>query len=303
MNSSGDITTSLSLFHPLIKQWFEEQVGTPTDAQVKAWPEIAAGKNVLVSAPTGSGKTLTAFLWAINQLVTGTWPTGEVRILYISPLKALNNDVQKNLIKPLTELRQVFEKAGVEFPSISVLTRSGDTPPGDRRRMLKRPPEILITTPESLNIILSSKNSRRILLGVGTVILDEIHALVGGKRGTHLITAIERLIPLSGEFQRIALSATVNPLERVADFVGGYIVRGESSSSPHYIKRPVSIIRSAISKQYSIKVYFPENAREQIKDKSWWPALVEAFKQVIDANKSTLFFANSRRMTEKVTRF
>ncbi|MCP4346770.1 MAG: DEAD/DEAH box helicase, partial [Desulfobacterales bacterium] len=181
----------INLFHPLISKWFTENIGAPTDVQSKAWPEISAGRHVLATAPTGSGKTLTAFLWAVNQLATKTWENGQIRVLYISPLKALNNDVQRNLIKPLSEISEYFRKAGRDFPSIRVLTRSGDTPQDERRRMLNRPPEILITTPESLNLLVSSKNSRLMLTGIATVILDEIHAVVGTKRGTHLITAVD----------------------------------------------------------------------------------------------------------------
>lgn len=139
----------LSLFHPLIGQWFREKVGVPTEIQVKTWPEIARGRHVLVTAPTGSGKTLTAFLWGLQQLITGAWPGGTVRVLYVSPLKALNNDVHRNVLSPLSELKEYFERQGVSFPDISVLTRSGDTPGEERRRMVRRPPEILITTPES----------------------------------------------------------------------------------------------------------------------------------------------------------
>ena len=149
---------------------------------------------------------------------------GKVRILYVSPLKALNNDIQRNLLAPLAALDTVFRQAGEALPRIRVMTRSGDTPSSDRRRMLRNPPEILITTPESLNLILSSPNSRLMLDGVAAVILDEIHAVAGSKRGTHLVTAVDRLVRLSGEFQRIALSATVKPLSVIADLVGGFTI-------------------------------------------------------------------------------
>ncbi|HET6364393.1 MAG TPA: DEAD/DEAH box helicase, partial [Nitrospirota bacterium] len=293
--------TSLSYFHPLIQQWFSEKVGTPTDIQTKAWPEIVQGRHVLVTAPTGSGKTLAAFLWGLNQLIVGAWPRGKVRVLYVSPLKALNNDVQHNLLQPLMELRDHFSRAEVPFSGINVQTRSGDTPGEERRKMVRRPPEILITTPESLNLLLSSRSGRSMLTGLAMVILDEIHAVVGTKRGTHLITAVDRLVPLSGEFQRIALSATVNPPERVAEFVGGYRQIGKGKDS-HYEKRPVSIIRSREAKAYELYVSSPSEEFETATDGSVWPALIHAFKKIIHEHRSTLFFANSRRTTEKVTR-
>ncbi|MGD0229431.1 MAG: DEAD/DEAH box helicase, partial [Syntrophorhabdales bacterium] len=276
-------------------------LGEPTDIQAKAWPVIAGGAHALVTAPTGSGKTLTAFLWAINQLATGAWGPGQTRVLYVSPLKALNNDIRRNLTTPLAALAAYFLEAGESFPRILVLTRSGDTPAGERRQMLKRSPEILITTPESLNIILSSRSGRAMFTGVATIILDEIHAVVGTKRGTHLITAVERLVRLTGEFQRIALSATVRPLETVAGFVGGYAQRG-GARSDLYEKRRVEIVRSEDKKRYVIDVRFPQDARERLVDASWWPVLVEAFKKLIKAHRSTLLFVNSRRTAEKVTR-
>jgi len=286
----------LQHFHPLIASWFTERVGEPTDVQSRAWSEVMLGRHVLVTAPTGSGKTLAAFLWAINQLVTGAWPGGETRVLYVSPLKALNNDVRRNLIAPLDELREFFSMEGVPFPAIGVQTRSGDTPGDERRRMLRHPPEILITTPESLNILLTSKGSRGTLTGVATVILDEIHAVAGSKRGTHLMTAVERLTLLSGEFQRIALSATVRPLETVADFIGGVKPAGRE-----YRPRPVSIVRGERSKRFSLTISAPEDI-ERSSAEDLWPGLVERFTGIIDAHRSTLFFANSRRTTEKVTR-
>ncbi|MBI5583166.1 MAG: DEAD/DEAH box helicase [Deltaproteobacteria bacterium] len=301
MVSQNDPVDPLSLFHPLIRKWFAEKVGRPTDIQSRAWPEIARGRHVLVTAPTGSGKTLTAFLWAINQLLTGAWGPGRTRVLYVSPLKALNNDIRRNLAAPLEELRATFSQAGAVFPPISLLTRSGDTPVEERRRMRRRPPEILITTPESLNLLLSSRSGRELLTGIVTVILDEIHAVIGSKRGTHLITAVDRLVRLSGEFQRLALSATVRPLKVVAEFVGGSLLRGQGPAAT-YEKRKVTVIKSPEPKRYGLEVRFPPDIREQPAETSRWPVLAEAFREVIRARRSVLFFANSRRTAEKVTR-
>lgn len=250
--------TGLTFFHPLIAQWFRERLGTPTDVQLKAWAEIVRGRHVLITAPTGCGKTLAAFLWSIHQLITGQWPAGGIRVVYVSPLKALNNDVQRNLLRPLAELENLFARSGSPFPDISVLTRSGDTPGEERRRMLRRPPEILITTPESLNLLLLSRNSRPLLAGIRTVILDEIHAVAGTKRGTHLVTAVERLVPLSGEFQRLALSATVNPAARIAAFIAGARLLDNGG----YEKRDVVIVRSGLAKTYDLSISFPVRAKD-----------------------------------------
>ena len=206
------IEETLSLFHPIIQTWFIEKYDKPTDVQVRSWPKIASGEHLLITAPTGSGKTLAAFLWALNQLISGAWDTGFTQILYISPLKALNNDIRQNLLKPLQEIKELFHDKGHSITDIHVLTRSGDTPSSERQRMIKHPPEILITTPESLNLILSSRKAHQILDSLGMVIIDEVHAIVSQKRGTHLITAVDRLVSMAGDFQRIALSATVKPL-------------------------------------------------------------------------------------------
>ncbi|NLD37006.1 MAG: DEAD/DEAH box helicase [Desulfatiglans sp.] len=289
-----------NLFHPLIVKWFREFVGTPTDIQKKAWPEIASGRHVLITAPTGSGKTLTSFLWAINKLVTGKWERGTTRVLYVSPLKALNNDIRRNLIRPLEGLKSLFLSENSRFPSISVMTRSGDTSESDRRQMVRNPPEIMITTPESLNIILSSKSGIRMLSGIKSVILDEIHSVVGDKRGVHLITAIERIVRLAGEFQRISLSATVRPLEKVTEFVGGYEIMGDAHE-PLYTPRRVSIIRSDDKKEYRVRISFPAEAVNRGQDAPVWSFLADKCREVIAKNRSTLVFTNSRRIAEKLT--
>jgi ATP-dependent Lhr-like helicase len=294
------VKDSFAQFHPLVVKWFEQNVGRPTDVQEQAWPRIAAGGHLLISAPTGTGKTLAAFLWAINRLVTGRESTGHTSVLYISPLRALNYDIQRNLLGPLEEIKKGFEKEGKEFPGIRVLTRSGDTPQSERRRMLRHPPEILISTPESLNLLLSSPGGRSILTNLSTVILDEIHSVAGNKRGVLLMTAVERLVSLSGEFQRIALSATIRPLEMVAEFGGGFQLRG-TSDDPQYVPRPVTIVCSREKKKYDLRLRVPEEAVNEGGGDSAWGPIAEELKKIIRQNRSTLIFVNSRRLCETLT--
>ncbi|MDP6776293.1 MAG: DEAD/DEAH box helicase, partial [Candidatus Latescibacteria bacterium] len=294
MESTSDV---LDLFHPLIACWFREDVGEPTDVQARSWTAISRGEHSLITAPTGSGKTLAAFLWAINGFVTGDLETGHTRVLYVSPLKALNNDIRRNLSGPLEALERTFGEAGQAFPEIQVLTRSGDTPQSERRRMVRRPPEILITTPESLNILLSSRGGRSMLTDLSTVILDEIHAVFGEKRGVHLITAVDRLVPMSGEFQRIGLSATIRPIETVAEFVGGFTADGNGGYEP----RTVHIHRSDARKAYDLTVRFPEEAYDVAEEGTVWDSFVDDFTDRIARNRSTLIFANNRRLAESLT--
>jgi ATP-dependent helicase Lhr and Lhr-like helicase len=289
-----------NFFYPLVAQWFQEQIGQPTDLQQQAWPKIAAGEHILITGPTGSGKTFAAFLWAINQLITGRWPVGHTSVLYISPLRALNYDIQRNLLDPLKQLKQIFIQAGESFPEIQVLTRSGDTSASDRRRMLRRPPEILITTPESLNLLLSSKGGRATLTHLATVILDEIHAVFGTKRGVYLITAVDRLVQLSGEFQRVALSATIRPLDVVAEFVGGFTTLPGGKDKVNR-RRPVSLIQSRIQKKYDLRVQSPQEEERLEPYSSSWEPIVREVKEVIARNRSTLVFVNSRRLCEFLT--
>ncbi len=287
-------------FHPLINRWFADRLGRPTDVQEQAWPKIAAGEHLLISAPTGTGKTLAAFLWAIHKLAVGEWPSGITSVLYISPLRALNYDIQRNLLGPLQEIKDLFEKSGKAFPEIRVATRSGDTPQSERRQMLRHPPEILITTPESLNLLLSSLGGRSILNHISTVILDEVHAVAGNKRGVHLITAVDRLVNLSGEFQRIALSATIRPLEKIAEFVGGFQLRG-TPADPEYIPRPVYLVQSAAEKGYDLHIRYPEQASREEERESVWGPVTEELRKIIRRNRSTLIFVNSRRLCEMLT--
>lgn len=302
---------ALEVFHPLIRRWFEETLGAPTEVQAEAWPKIAAGEHLLVTAPTGTGKTLTAFLWALHQLLTGEWPSGRVRVLYVSPLKALNNDIQRNLLTPLAALEGAFEREGVAHNPVRVMTRSGDTPSAERQRMVRRPPEILITTPESLNILLTSQGGRSMLTGIQSVIFDEIHAAAGSKRGTHWVTAVDRLVPLSGEFQRIALSATARPLETIARLIGGYEMRplDERGAEAEYVPRPVSVVTASATKSYDLIVDIagpkppaPTAPPAGKSTESAWEGLARDLLRHIERNHSTLIFANSRRSTERIAR-
>jgi len=223
---------SLGWAHPLVQEWFVGRFATPTEPQEQGWPHILAERTTLISAPTGSGKTLAAFLACIDRLVRKAVAGNlqdRTEVLYISPLKALGNDIQKNLEVPLGEILGIALERGLLMPEIRAAVRTGDTLMHERRAMLKRPPHILVTTPESLYILLTAERSRAILRDVETVIVDEIHALVPTKRGSHLALSLERLEQLCGRrLQRIGLSATQRPLEEVARFLGGT----ESADSP-----------------------------------------------------------------------
>ena len=296
MPDLSDSATGQVSFHPLVQGWFTETYGAPTAVQALAWPRIAAGEHLLICAPTGSGKTLTAFLWSLNRFISGELETGATRVLYISPLKALNNDIQRNLLSPLAALRANFEAAGTAFPDIRVATRSGDTDAEMRRRMLRHPPEILITTPESLNLLLSSRGGQTLLRDIDTIILDEIHSVVDSKRGVYLMSAVERLVPMSGDFQRISLSATVNPLSEVARFVGGYRREGEQ-----FTPREVGIVEAPASKVYDITIRYPGEAAERPEGEKVWDYLAEDLLTRVRQNQSTLIFVNSRALCEKLT--
>lgn len=295
--------SSLDLFDPLVAAWFRERLGTPTAVQAETWERVARGEHVLVAAETGSGKTLAAFLHVINALLTGGMPTGGLRALYVSPLKALGADVRENLAGPLAELRRRFLAAGRAVPEVRVMTRSGDTPQEERRAMLRRPPEILVTTPESLHLLLTSLGGRALLGGVRLVILDEVHAVAGNRRGTLLSLGVERLAILSGEFQRVALSATVRPEEVVARFVGGYRLADgpEGRDGVAHGPRPVSVVRGESLKPLTVTVRVPERAGERTPGDFFEP-YAAAWREMLFANRTTAFFIDSRRLCEKVAR-
>ncbi|OBJ36820.1 hypothetical protein A5621_01615 [Mycobacterium colombiense] len=216
------LSDPLGRFSAITREWFTSTFDAPTTAQAEAWNAIADGHNTLVIAPTGSGKTLAAFLWALDSLAGATERPPGTRVLYVSPLKALAVDVERNLRTPLAGLTRIAERRGVPGPDISVGVRSGDTPPATRRQLINHPPDVLITTPESLFLMLTSA-ARETLAGVQTVIVDEIHAIAAGKRGAHLAVSLERLDALREDkpAQRIGLSATVRPPEELARFLSG----------------------------------------------------------------------------------
>lgn len=293
------MSTLPSAFHPVIRSWFASEIGEPTPIQTAAWPRIGAGEHVLVTAPTGSGKTLAAFLWALDRLFTGAWTAGATRALYVTPVKALGTDISRNLRHPLERLTHLGHGEGWAAPP-RVAIRSGDTPQSERRRMARTPPEILITTPESLNLMLTSRSGRRMLAELETVILDEVHAVVGGKRGVHLITAVERLTRQSGEIQRIGLSATVEPTDRVAAWIGG---RALIAPGVHR-ERPVVTVSSDERKAIEVRVESTlSRAPAAPRDRDeFWQNLAIDLRREISRHRSTLVFANSRRMVERVAR-
>ncbi len=222
---------AFEIFHPAVGAWFEKELGSPTEVQERAWPEIRKGSNVLIAAPTGSGKTLAAFLSAIDDLVKEGLEFGlpdRTQIVYVSPLKALSNDIENNLQRPLRGIMDELAAMGLPEVDIRAQVRTGDTPSAVRTRMTKNPPHILITTPESLYLLLTGKNGREMLSDVKTLIVDEIHAMVGSKRGSHLSLTAERLEALVPEkLRRIGLSATQKPIETVARFLTGNGGEGE----------------------------------------------------------------------------
>ncbi len=328
----------LAIFHPATREWFEAVFTAPTKPQFLGWPAIARGDSTLILAPTGTGKTLSAFLWCIDRLMFRTPPPAaeRCRVLYISPIKALAVDVERNLRSPLVGVAQMARKQGIEFHEPVISIRTGDTPSAERSRFLRKPGDILITTPESIYLMLTS-NARETLRSIETVILDEIHALVPSKRGAHLALSLERLEHLCGrKLQRIGLSATQRPLEEVASFLGGaqgvprrakistsepaetdpqeFLDAEISVAAPRY--RPVTIIEASAPKKLDLCVEVPLEDMKRLDEielipsgpaaqgpvrPSIWSAIHPKLLELVQAHRSTLIFVNSRRLAERIS--
>jgi ATP-dependent helicase Lhr and Lhr-like helicase len=279
-------------FSTLVAGWFVERFGTPTPAQDAGWPRIAAGEDTLIAAPTGSGKTLAAFLWSIDHLVrraaAGTLED-RTHVVYVSPLKALGNDVQKNLLAPLAELRARAEAEGATLPEIRVMVRSGDTPAHERQAMIRRPPHILITTPESLYILLTAEKSRRFLAQAETVIVDEIHAVAQDKRGAHLALSLERLDALAGApLQRIGLSATQRPIDEI-----GRLLVGTARTPP-------AVVDTGHRRELDLAVEIPDMTLGPIASHELWAAIYDRIVALTATHRTTIVFVNTRRLVERV---
>ena len=296
-----DPVSVLSRFSPATAAWFTGAFAAPTHAQIGAWDAVSSGQHALVVAPTGSGKTLAAFLWALDGLLA-TPASRSTRVLYISPLKALGVDVERNLRAPLIGITQTARRLGIDAPDVRVGVRSGDTPPSERRRLVSDPPDILITTPESLYLMLTSQ-ARSALAGVQTVIVDEVHAVAGTKRGAHLAVSLERLDALLDRpAQRIGLSATVEPREEVARFLGGV--------------QPVRVVAPTAEKSWALTVTVPVPDMTELPapedpdpapraglqpHASIWPHVEQRIVELVAEHRSTIVFANSRRIAERLT--
>lgn len=295
----------LAKFHPAVRGWFERRFGQPSRAQELGWPVIGSGEDALLCAPTGSGKTLAAFMWAIDRLVAeaaaGTL-RDQVSVLYVSPLKALANDVRLNLDQPLEGVHQVAREAGLSLADIRAGLRTGDTPAGERSAMLRRPPHILVTTPESLFILLTSPRFREKLKSVRYVIVDELHALAGNKRGAHLAVTLERLermITGAGAARpvRIGLSATLNPIERLAAFLCG----GEIDRDGNRRARPLRIVRAGDRpRPIDLKVIAPGPELGPLATHQHWEAMYERIAELVREHRTTLVFTLSRRWAERI---
>ncbi len=298
----------LDTFHPLVKEWFLLEFPGPTPVQIGVWDCVARGEHVLAGAPTGNGKTLAAFLSALSALATGEYPVDSLSVLYVSPLKALNEDIRRNLLYPIEGISAIARERGQLLPEIRVETRSGDTPDSARRRFLSHPPAILCTTPESLAILLDSPRARPLISKVRLLIVDELHAVAGNKRGAMLACSIGRLALLAGEFRRIALSATLRPPEALATWFGGLRMEaGRQGLTPE--PRPVSVVTPQTEKSTIFSVEWPTPGDSASlstgqdgagTEAARYGALVPALRRRIEGNRSTMIFCDARRRAERL---
>src|SRR3954463_1616151 len=283
---------TLSSFHPVVADWFTATLGEPTRAQQLGWAAIRERRHTLIAAPTGSGKTLAAFLNALDDLfnegLRAPLPD-EVRVVYVSPLKALSADIHKNLAEPRAAIRRLAEEMGLEAPRITAAVRTGDTTSSERASMLRTPPHILVTTPESLYLLLTAARSREMLRSVHTVIVDEIHAVIGTRRGAHLALTLERLQDVAEQpLLRIGLSATQKPIEEVARFLTG--------------GAPCAIVDDGHRRAMDLGMEVPRSALEAVMSHEIWEEYFARLAELIAQHRTTLIFVNPRRMAERVAR-
>lgn len=315
-------------FHPLIQEWFESRFGTPTDPQRLGWPRIAAGNHTLIAAPTGSGKTLAAFLVCIDRLWRD-WLAGQledgIKVIYVSPLKALSNDIQRNLQSPLAEITALATASGLDAAPIRTAVRTGDTPSAARQAMLRKPPHILVTTPESLYLLLTAPRSRDLLRSAGTVIVDEIHALARDKRGSHLALSLERLAELADQRPvRIGLSATQRPIDQIARFLVGshcrrvHLIEGRAAADgfaktaaaePTAVAESIEpadpddvfVIDGGHSRQLDLMIETPPGDLSAVCSHEQWDEVYARLVELIQQHRSTLIFVNTRRLAERIS--
>src|SRR5207302_9460785 len=302
------MSPSLKLFSPAAREWFQAAFAAPTEVQERGWREVAAGRHTLMTAPTGSGKTLAAFFWCIDRLAAEALPSADrrCRVLYVSPLKALTVDVERNLRAPLSGMAHAAERLGSPLPDLSVGVRTGDTTAEERRRLNRRSPDILITTPESLFLLLTSQ-AREMLRSIRWVIVDEIHSLAPNKRGAHLAISLERLSALAEQDpQRIGLSATQRPLEEVGRFLGGserevaLVDAGRRKTLQVTVEVPVDDMANLGEEELPSGPAAALGGAQDGSRRSIWPAIYPRLLELIQEHRSTIVFVNSRRLAERL---